>query len=182
MRRADTGGYLRKSMLSALARVNTLDNTPATVHVRFIPEDRLRLSVAPKGFGSENMSRVAMLTPAEGADGVLKTIVDTVVQAGACACPPVVVGVGIGGTMESAALLAKRQLLRPLGQPGEASVRALEAEALMRINATGIGPMGLGGRTTALAVHIAEQPTHLAGLPVAVNLQCHACRHAEGVL
>lgn len=182
VRRAYTDAFLRKSVLSAVGRVNTRDNTPATVHLRLVEGDALRLTVAPKGFGSENMSRVVMLTPADGMDGVLREIVETVTRAGACACPPGVVGVGIGGTLESCALLAKRQLLRPVGEPGEASVRALEASALAAINDTGIGPMGLGGRTTALAVHIAEQPTHIAGLPVAVNLQCHACRHATGVI
>lgn len=182
VRRAYVGGYLRKSVLGALDRRNTGDNTPATVHVRLVDGDRLRLAVLPRGFGSENMSRVCMLTPAEGTEGVLRAITDTVVQAGACACPPLVVGVGIGGDMETAALLAKRQLLRPLGVAGGETVRAMEAAALARINQSGIGPMGLGGRMTALAVHIEEQPTHIAGLPVAVCLQCHACRRAEGVL
>ena len=178
--RGYTEGYLRKSVLSPLSRVNTGDNTPAVVHLRQVAGDRVHITVAPKGFGSENMGRLWMLTPAAGRAGVLDAIVETVVSAGACACPPVVVGVGIGGTMEQACLLAKRQLLRPLGDasPDEA-LAALEREALERLNTTGIGPMGLGGRTTALAVHAAETPTHIAGLPVAVNLQCHACRHAE---
>lgn len=181
--RGYTEGFLRKSVLSPLSRVNTGDNTPAVTHVRFVPGDRVTVTVAPKGFGSENMGKVWMLTPAADRQGVLDAIVETVVQAGACACPPVVVGVGIGGTMEQAALLAKRQLIRPLGEPAQdAQLAALEAEALERINATGIGPMGLGGKTTALAVHAAETPTHIAGLPVAVNLQCHACRHAERTL
>ncbi len=182
VRRAYVGGYLRKSVLGALSRENTGDNTPAVVHLTLVEGDAIRLTVAPKGFGSENMSRVAMLSPDMGTAGILDTIVDTVLQAGACACPPVVVGVGIGGTMEVAAQLAKRQLLRPLGQPGSASVAELEQEALARINRLGSGPMGLGGNTTALAVHIGELPTHIAGLPVAVNLQCHACRHAQGVV
>lgn len=182
VRQAYVGGYLRKSVLTALGRENTLDNTPAVVHVRLVPGEQIRLAVAPKGFGSENMSRVIMLSPADGIAGIENAIVETVTKAGACACPPGVIGVGVGGTMESAALLAKRQLLRPVGQPGEPAVRALEESALARINATNIGPMGLGGKTTALAVHIAQQPTHIAGLPVAINLQCHACRHAEGAL
>lgn len=176
-------GYLRKSVLHPLTRVNTGDNTPAVVHIAFVPGDRVCVHVAPKGFGSENMGRLFLLTPSAGRQGVLDAIVETVVRAGACACPPVVAGVGIGGTMEQACLLAKRQLLRPLGEPSpEPDVAALEREALDRINATGIGPMGLGGRTTALAVHAAATPTHIAGLPVAVNLQCHACRHAERTL
>lgn len=178
--RGYTDGYLRKSVLSPLSRVNTGDNTPAVVHLRQVEGDRVHITVAPKGFGSENMGRLWMLTPAAGRTGVLDVIVETVVSAGACACPPVVVGVGIGGTMEQACLLAKRQLLRPLGDASpDGEMAALEREALERLNATGIGPMGLGGRTTALAVHAAETPTHIAGLPVAVNLQCHACRHAE---
>ena len=178
--RGYTDGYLRKSVLSPLSRVNTGDNTPAVVHLRQVEGDRVHITVAPKGFGSENMGRLWMLTPAAGRTGVLDAIVETVVSAGACACPPVVVGVGIGGTMEQACLLAKRQLLRPLGDASpDGEMAALEREALERLNATGIGPMGLGGRTTALAVHAAEAPTHIAGLPVAVNLQCHACRHAE---
>ena len=178
--RGYTEGYLRKSVLWPVTRVNTGDNTPAVVHLRQVPGDRVRITVAPKGFGSENMGKLWMLTPAAGREGVLDAIVKTVVQAGACACPPVVAGVGIGGTMEQACLLAKRQLLRPLGEPSpDAEMAAIEEEALRRINETGIGPMGLGGRTTALAVHAAQTPTHIAGLPVAVNLQCHACRHAE---
>lgn len=181
--RGYTEGYLRKSVLTPLTRVNTGDNTPAVTHIRLVPGDRVTITVAPKGFGSENMGRLFMLTPAAGRQGVLESIVETVVQAGACACPPMVVGVGIGGTMELACLLAKRQLLRPVGEPSaDAEMAALEREALERINATGIGPMGLGGKTTALAVHAAQTPTHIAGLPVAVNLQCHACRHAEGLL
>ena len=181
--RGYTEGYLRKSVLTPLTRVNTGDNTPAVTHIRLVPGDRVTITVAPKGFGSENMGKLFMLTPAAGREGVLQSIVETVVQAGACACPPMVIGVGIGGTMELACLTAKRQLLRPVGEPSaDAEMAALEREALERINATGIGPMGLGGRTTALAVHAAQTPTHIAGLPVAVNLQCHACRHAERVL
>jgi len=180
VRQAYVGGYLRKSILDPITRVNTGDNTPAVLHVRFVEGDKVLLTVAPKGFGSENMSRLAMLPPSAGTEGILNQIVSTVSEAGASACPPVVVGVGIGGTMESCALLAKRQLLRVLGEPAEREdLSRLEQEALLRINATGIGPMGLGGATTALAVQIGAEPTHIAGLPVAVNIQCHACRHAS---
>ena len=180
VRLAYTEGYLRKSVLDPITRKNTLDNTPAVLHIRFVPGDKLLLTVVPKGFGSENMSRLVMLSPSAGLPGILDTIVSTVVSAGASACPPVVVGVGIGGTMETAALSAKRQLLRSVGKPAERSdLAAIEREALKRINQTGIGPMGLGGKTTALAVHVGALPTHIAGLPVAVNLQCHACRHAS---
>lgn len=180
VRRAYVGGYLRKSVLDPITRVNTGDNTPAVLHIRFVPGDRILLTVAPKGFGSENMSRLTMLSPSAGEEGILHQIVSTVADAGASACPPVVVGVGIGGTMESCALLAKRQLLRPLGEPaGRDDLARLEQEALLRVNATGVGPMGLGGATTALAVQIGAEPTHIAGLPVAVNIQCHACRHAS---
>ena len=180
VRRAYVDGYLRKSVLDPITRVNTGDNTPAVLHVRFVEGDKLLLTVAPKGFGSENMSRLTMLPPSAGTEGILNQIVAAVSEAGASACPPVVVGVGIGGTMESCALLAKRQLLRPLGESAEREDLAkLEREALLRINASGIGPMGLGGATTALAVQIAAEPTHIAGLPVAINIQCHACRHAS---
>ena len=180
VRLAYTEGYLRKSVLDPITRVNTGDNTPAVLHIRLVDGDRVTLTVAPKGFGSENMSRLVMLPPSAGIEGILTHILTTVKDAGASACPPVVVGVGIGGTMESCALLAKRQLLRPLGEPAEREdVAAIEREALKRINESGIGPMGLGGMTTALAVHAAAEHTHIAGLPVAVNIQCHACRHAS---
>lgn len=180
---AYTGGHMRASVLGAISRQNTGDNTPAVVHIRFVPGDRLHIRVMPKGFGSENMSRLHMLTPADGHEGILGVIAETVSAAGACACPPLIIGVGIGGTMEAAAILGKRQLLRPLGQAADSPVlAALEREALARVNALGIGPMGLGGHTTALAVHIGEEPTHIAGLPVAVNLCCHAYRHAERML
>ena len=183
VRLAYTEGYLRKSVLDPITRSNTGDNTPAVLHVRFVKGDRLTLTVAPKGFGSENMSRLYMLPPSAGIDGILTHILTIVKDAGASACPPVVVGVGIGGTMESCALLAKRQLLRTLGEPADrADVAAIEQEALLRINATGIGPMGLGGATTALAVQIAAEPTHIAGLPVAVNVGCHVTRHASETL
>ena len=180
VRLAYTEGYLRKSVLDPLTRRNTGDNTPAVLHVRFVSGDRITLTVAPKGFGSENMSRVFMLPPSAGIEGILTHILASVQDAGASACPPVVVGVGIGGTMESCALLAKRQLLRPLGErAAREDVAAIEQETLRRINQSGIGPMGLGGNTTALAVHAAVEPTHIAGLPLAVNIQCHACRHAS---
>lgn len=180
VRLAYTEGYLRKSVLDPITRVNTGDNTPAVLHIRLVDGDRVTLTVAPKGFGSENMSRLVMLPPSAGIEGILTHILTTVKDAGASACPPVVVGVGIGGTMESCALLAKRQLLRPLGEPAmRDDLAAIEREALKRINESGIGPMGLGGMTTALAVHAAAEHTHIAGLPVAVNMQCHACRHAS---
>ncbi|MEA4915822.1 MAG: fumarate hydratase [Christensenella sp.] len=180
VRLAYTEGYLRKSVLDPITRVNTGDNTPAVLHIRLVDGDRVTLTVAPKGFGSENMSRLFMLPPSAGIEGILTHILTTVKDAGTSACPPVVVGVGIGGTMESCALLAKRQLLRPLGEPAvRDDLAAIEREALKRINESGIGPMGLGGMTTALAVHAAAEHTHIAGLPVAVNIQCHACRHAS---
>jgi fumarate hydratase subunit alpha len=180
VRLAYTEGYLRKSVIDPLTRVNTGDNTPAVLHVRFTGGDRVLLTVAPKGFGSENMSRLSMLPPSAGVEGIINSIVSVVRDAGASACPPVVVGVGIGGTTESCMLLAKRQLLRPLEEASaRADVAAIEREALLRINTDGGGPMGLGGRTSALAVLAAVEPTHIAGLPVAVNLQCHACRHAS---
>ncbi len=180
VRLAYTEGYLRKSVLDPLTRRNTGNNTPAVLHVRFVPGETVMLTVAPKGFGSENMSRLFMLPPSAGIEGILTHILAAVQDAGASACPPVVVGVGIGGTMESCALLAKRQLLRPLGERAERKdVAEIEQEALLRINQSGIGPMGLGGNTTALAVHAAVEATHIAGLPLAVNIQCHACRHAS---
>lgn len=181
--RAYGNGCMRASVLDPITRLNTGDNTPAVIHVTLTPGDRVHLQVAPKGFGSENMSRLVMLNPADGQEGILRAVVETVSLAGACTCPPVVVGVGIGGTMEQAALLSKRQLLRPLGEAaGEPALRALEQEALARLNALDIGPMGLHGNTTALAVHMGSYPTHIAGLPVAVNLCCHAYRHAGEVI
>ncbi len=180
---AYTQGYLRKSSLTALSRENIGDNTPPILHLRFVPGDRVSVTVAPKGFGSENMSRLYMLKPAQGREGVLDAIVETARLGAPNACPPVILGVGIGGTMEAAALLAKRQLLRTLGQPsGDEEIASLEQEALTRINALGVGPMGLGGKITALAVHAAQIPTHLAGLPVAINVQCHCARHAQATL
>ncbi|NLU36699.1 MAG: fumarate hydratase [Clostridiales bacterium] len=176
-------GYLRKSVLDPLTRKNTGDNTPAVIHLEMTEGDRIKITAAPKGFGSENMSRLAMLKPADGADGIKKFVLDTVVRAGANPCPPIIVGIGIGGTMEKAAYLAKKSLLREAGKPHpDKDIAALEQELLKKINETGIGPQGMGGRTTALAVHVETYPTHIAGLPVAVNIQCHAARHASAVI
>ena len=176
-------GYFRASVVSPLSRENTRDNTPAILYTTLTPGDQIRITVAPKGFGSENMSRILMLPPSAGEEGMLQGVVNTVSAAGANPCPPVVLGVGVGGTFEYAALMAKRALLRPLGQPSPDPVLAKhETTLLERINRLGIGPMGLGGDTTALAVHILAHETHIAGLPVAVNMQCHAVRHAECTL
>ena len=177
-------GYLRKSVVGdPLNRVNTGDNTPAVIHYELVPGDRLEITVAPKGFGSENMSAIKMLRPSDGVEGVVEFVVRTVEEAGPNPCPPVIVGVGIGGTFEKAALLAKKALLRPLNVTNEDAYYAqLETELLEKINALGIGPQGFGGRTTALAVNIETFPTHIAGLPVAVNMGCHVTRHAAEVL
>ena len=177
-------GLLRKSVVAdPLRRVNTGDNTPAVIHTRLVPGDRLKLTVAPKGFGSENMSRLAMLTPAEGADGVKRFVEETVRLAGANPCPPMVLGVGIGGDFERVAELAKEALLLPLDQANPDPYYAcLEKELLDTVNRTGIGPQGLGGRTTCLGLHILAAPTHIAGLPVAVNVGCHVTRHQTEIL
>ena len=173
-------GYLRKSTCHPFTRKNTGDNTPAVIHMDIVPGDRVRLIVAPKGGGSENMSRVTMLTPAVGIKGVKDFVVQRVKESGANPCPPTIVGVGIGGTFETAALLAKKSLLRPLGsQNPDTELATLEAELYEEINALGIGPQGLGGRITTLAVHVAMMASHIASLPVAVNIQCHAARHKE---
>jgi fumarate hydratase subunit alpha len=173
-------GYLRKSICHPFTRKNTGDNTPAVIHIDIVPGDRVRLIIAPKGGGSENMSRVTMLTPAVGMEGVKDFVVQRVKESGANPCPPTIVGVGIGGTFETAALLAKRALLRPLGSQNQnAELASLEAELYEEINALGIGPQGLGGRITSLAVHVAMMASHIASLPVAVNIQCHAARHKE---
>jgi fumarate hydratase subunit alpha len=177
-----TEGYLRKSVVTdpLFARKNTDDNTPAILHTCIVPGDRIKIALAPKGFGSENMSAVKMLTPSAGVEGVKKFVVDTVRGAGSNPCPPIVIGIGIGGTMEQAALIAKKALLRPLDQRNPHSDYAkLESELLKLVNQTGVGPQGLGGKTTALAVNIEYFPTHIAGLPVAININCHATRHAE---
>jgi len=180
-----TDGYLRKSMVAEplFDRINTKDNTPAIVHVRVVPGDSLRIRLAPKGAGSENKSVVKMLTPADGIDGVRKVVLDCVQKAGPNSCPPMVIGVGIGGTMEMAALCAKRAAARDL-ESANADPRyaAFEKELLDMVNKTGVGPQGLGGKHTALKVHVEWYPTHIAALPVAVNINCHAARHAETVL
>lgn len=177
-------GYLRKSVVSdPIERVNTKDNTPAVIHYEVIEGEALRITVAPKGFGSENMSRVFMLKPADGIEGVKESILTAVKDAGPNACPPMVVGVGIGGTFEKCALMAKHALTRNLEEPSPVPyVRQLEEEMLKKINNLGIGPGGLGGTITALAVNIETYPTHIAGLPVAVNICCHVNRHAHRML
>lgn len=176
-------GYLRKSLCHPFTRQNTGDNTPAVIYTTIVPGDRVKLMVVPKGGGSENMSRVHMLRPAAGLAGVKEKVVETVLEAGPNPCPPIIVGVGIGGTFEQAALLAKKALLREVGSPNpDPELAALEQEFLTAVNNTGIGPAGLGGRLTALAVHINMMPCHIASLPVAVNIQCHASRHKEVIL
>ena len=185
VRRGYGEGYLRKSMVAQpiFNRTNTRDNTPPVVHTEIVPGDRLTIHVLPKGAGSENMSRLFMLSPADGAEGVKRVVLQAVGEAGPNPCPPVVVGVGIGGTAEKAALLAKHALMRKIGEPSaDANVAALEAELLAQIRNTGIGPAGFGGRTTALGVHVEMYPCHIASLPVAVNVQCHAARHKTAVL
>lgn len=173
-------GYLRKSLCHPLTRANTGDNTPAVIHTRIVPGDHLKLIVVPKGGGSENMSRVHMLRPSDGWAGIKDRVVATVREAGANPCPPIIVGVGIGGTFENAALLAKKALLREVGQPHPVpEIAAMERELLTAVNDLGIGPQGLGGRITAMAVHLLMQPSHIASLPVGVNIQCHSSRHKE---
>ncbi len=184
VRQGYTEGYLRKSVVGdPLIRENTKDNTPAVLHCEIVPGDKVKITVAPKGFGSENMSRVFMLKPADGIEGVKDAILTAVRDAGPNACPPMVVGVGIGGTFEKCALMAKHALTRPLDVHSNIPyIKELEEEMLVKINRTGIGPGGLGGTTTALAVNIETYPTHIAGLPVAVNICCHVNRHAVRVL
>ena len=184
VRQGYVDGYLRKSVVKdPLIRENTKDNTPAIIHYEMKPGEEVKITVAPKGFGSENMSRVFMLKPADGIEGVKNAILTAVKDAGPNACPPMVVGVGIGGTFEKCALMAKKALTRPVDTRSDISyVRELEEEMLQTINRTGIGPGGLGGTTTALAVNINTYPTHIAGLPVAVNICCHVNRHAARVL
>ena len=179
VRQGYTEGYLRKSVVKdPLIRENTKDNTPAVIHYSIVPGDKVKITMAPKGFGSENMSRVFMLKPADGIEGVKNAILTAVKDAGPNACPPMVVGVGIGGTFEKCALLAKKALTRPVDTHSEIPyVKDLEEEMLQKINGLGIGPGGLGGTTTALAVNINTYPTHIAGLPVAVNICCHVNRH-----
>ena len=184
VRRGYTEGYLRKSCVrDPIDRVNTGDNTPAVIYFDIVPGDRLKITVAPKGFGSENMSQIKMLKPSDGLQGVKDFILRVVEEAGPNPCPPIVVGVGIGGTFDKAALLAKKALLRPADQRNENPFyRDLEEEMLEKINALGIGPQGFGGRTTALSVNIETLPTHIAGLPCAVNINCHVTRHKSAVL
>lgn len=180
VRQGYTEGYLRKSVVKdPCLRENTKDNTPAVIHYEIKTGDRVKITVAPKGFGSENMSRVFMLKPADGIDGIKNAVLTAVKDAGPNACPPMVVGVGIGGTFEKCALMAKKALTRPVGEHSDIPyVKEMEEELLDQINASGIGPGGLGGSTTALAVHINTYPTHIAGLPVGINICCHVNRHA----
>jgi len=178
-------GYLRKSMVYQpySARVNTKDNTPAIIYADIVPGDKLKIVVMPKGGGAENMTRLAMLSPSQGRQGVIDFVVNAVDEAGSNPCPPVIVGVGIGGTAEKTIMLAKRALLREVGKPNpDVEVAELEKEILQRVNNLGIGPQGFGGRTTALAVHAEVFPCHIASMPVAVNLQCHSARHKEAIL
>jgi len=184
VRRGYREGFLRPSIVEGpLHRVNTGDNTPAVIHLQLVPGDRLKLTVIAKGFGCENMSALRMLTPADGVAGIRRVVVETVEQAGGNPCPPLVVGVGVGGTFDHCAYLAKRAVFRPLGSAHpDPRTAALERELLQAINALGIGPQAMGGRTTALAVHIETHPGHIASLPVAVNLQCHSHRYQEAVL
>ena len=176
-------GYLRASSLDPLTRKNFGDNTPAIIHVEMVSGDKFKLLVAPKGFGSENMSRVILFPPATGIEGVKRYIVQRVEESGPNPCPPVIVGVGIGGTFEKAALIAKKSLFRPVGQRHpNAEIGQLEIELLAEINQLGIGPLGLGGSVTALDVHVETYPTHIASIPVAVNIQCHSNRHKEAIL
>jgi fumarate hydratase subunit alpha len=179
-----TEGYLRKSVVSdPLIRENTGDNTPAVIHERIVPGDKIKLTLAPKGFGSENMSRIFMLKPAQGIEGVKDAVLTAVKDAGPNACPPMVVGVGIGGDFEKSAILAKQALTREVGKPSELPhIAELEKELLTKINETDIGPGGLGGNTTALAVNINTFATHIAGLPVAVNICCHVNRHVTRII
>jgi fumarate hydratase subunit alpha len=178
-------GYLRRSIVDHpfTSRINTGDNTPAVIHTRIVPGDQMRLYVCPKGGGSENMSALAMLKPADGREGLIDFVTGIVDGAGANPCPPLIVGVGAGGNSEWAMIMAKHALLRPVDQPSpDPETAELEHDLLERVNALGIGPQGLGGRTTALAVHVETAPCHMTGLPVGVNLQCHAARHAEATL
>jgi len=185
VRRAYVDGYLRKSMVARpfSERLNTKDNTPAVIHTEIVPGDRVKITVMPKGGGAENMSRLGMLKPGDGRRGVVDFAVKVAEEAGGKACPPLIIGVGIGGTSDMVLALAKRALLRPVGQPHpDAETAALEKEILERVNESGIGPVGYGGKITALAVNVETMPAHIASLPVAVNLQCHSARHKEAVL
>lgn len=184
VRRGYEEGYLRKSVVKdPIDRINTKDNTPAVIYYEIVKGSNIKIKLAPKGFGSENMSKIGMLKPSDGIDGVKKFILDTVKSAGPNPCPPMVIGVGIGGTFDKAAYLAKKALLKPIDYINESEYyKALEEELLKEINSLGIGPQGFGGLTTALGINILTYPTHIAGLPVAVNISCHATRHKEAVL
>ena len=185
VRQGYSQGYLRKSMVSQpfSARINTRDNTPPVIHTEIVPGDQVKIIVMPKGGGAENMSKLAMLKPGDGRQGIIDLVVRTVDEAGGNPCPPLIVGLGIGATAEGAMLLAKKALLREVAKPNpDPEIAELEKEILARINALGIGPLGFGGRITALAVQAEVMPTHIASLPVAVNLQCHSARHKEAVL
>ena len=176
-------GYLRKSVVDPLSRKNTGDNTPAIIYTELVPGDKLKISFMPKGAGSENMSAIRMLRPTQGVEGIRDFVLECVRKAGANPCPPVVVGVGIGGSFEKAALLAKKALLRPVGSPNaKLELASLEETLLKAVNRTGIGPEGLGGKVTAMAVHVESFPCHIASLPVAVNINCHAARHKTIIL
>lgn len=176
-------GYLRKSMCNPFTRANTGDNCPPIIHTQIVPGDRLSVSIAAKGGGSENMSSLAMLTPSDGIEGVKKFVIETVDKAGPNPCPPLVVGIGVGGNFEACAILAKKALMRKLGEPSKDETAArLEKELLSELNKTGIGPSGFGGTTTVIGVHIDVMPCHIASFPVAVNLNCHATRHGKVVL
>jgi len=184
VRRGYEKGFLRKSVVKdPVNRINTNDNTPAVIHYSVVKGDKIKITVAPKGFGSENMSALAMLTPADGIEGVKKFVIDTVSNSGGNPCPPIIAGVGVGGTMEKCAFLGKKALLRPVGSSNpDPFWKGVEEELLAGINALGIGPAGFGGRITALGVNIETFPTHIAGLPVAVNIGCHVTRHAGGII
>ncbi|MEF9952792.1 MAG: fumarate hydratase [Clostridium sp.] len=184
VRRGYSDGYLRKSVVGdPIERVNTLDNTPAVIHYNIVKGDKIKITVAPKGFGSENMSQIKMLKPSQGIEGVKEFIIKVVKEAGPNPCPPIVVGVGIGGSFEKAALLSKKALLRPINEGNSNEYyKNLEIEMLDKINKLGIGPQGFGGLTTAIGVNIEVYPTHIAGLPVAVNISCHATRHLSSTI
>ena len=183
VRQGYSEGYLRKSVCHPLTRKNTGDNTPAIIHTKIVEGDKIKITIAPKGAGSENMSRLAMLKPSQGMQDIKDFIINVVKEAGGNPCPPIILGVGIGGNFEKSALLAKEALLRNIGTPNsDRELDVFEKELLESINNLGIGPMGFGGRTTALAVHIKTAPCHIASLPVAVNIQCHAARHKEVVI
>ena len=183
VRKAYVEGYLRKSVADPITRLNTKDNTPAIIHTTLVPGNKVRIVVAPKGAGSENMSLVKMLTPADGVEGIKKLVLDSIFNAGGRPCPPIILGLGIGGNLEKSAQIAKEALMRNIDDVNpDPELAKLEAELLQEINELGVGPMGFGGKTTALAVKIAKYPTHIAALPVAINIQCHAARHLEIII